>query len=191
MNKTIIRYLLRFLMLTMAGVFASADDARLIRYFSKNGIPPLDTREQVIAGIMTEFPAAIQLFEFQDELQTVILFKLSERSFGIQTWGGGYREAIFDAKSIRQILTQTVRKVTGSFVEQITPDERRTYTWAIKEEALDLKDATKLFFSYLLMGGEDPKGSTDKKVCIAVDWPSGRVEGVKVTPKGEEKGLSP
>lgn len=182
------------------GALALAEDAKMIRYFSSEGIPSAEIRNNVLKGIMAEYPKAVKLFEIHDSSNTIILLKLSDHSYATKIFGSrsfGYGLMVFDADGSRLLPTKAVGRAEGSF--QYLPSDPKdgvvTHAWTLDEKTLELKDAPKLLFRFTFdskFGAGSGAGATGKKMTLAVDWQAGRVEGIKEVPlPGKEKGLEP
>lgn len=165
-----------------------AEDARPFFYFRKDAPSSFDTRDGVLAGIKTEFPKAVKVFEFYDEGGNFILLKLSDHSYATQSFSGMHvAEFVYDAKDSQVIPVKAERKVTGRFTYQSVNLKNNgepttiTWNWTLFEKELDLKDAKKLLFRYQF-SRDEKNGLPAKKLTIAVDWEAGRAEGVKIEP---------
>lgn len=181
--------------LSAATPCAWAGEPELIPSFASGGETSPRIRQLKLDGVMAKWPGAVKLFEFHDEFRTLVLLKLSERSYATLDWGQSSRaEFVFKAEDLRLIPRNTLGVIKGSFdYSGFTNDGQPfigTNEWEINNEELDLGDANRLLFSFHFVGVKG--GPPQKRVTIAVDWKAGRVEGVKTAPvTGKETRLEP
>ena len=179
MKTPIIRLTFCLLLSLLAYGLSLAEEAALVPYFSENGDTKPMIRKQELASIIAKRPNAVKIFEFHDEDRSLILLKLSGSSYGQLIWGGtGHQWSVYDAENLHPIPEKIVGIIEGQFA-YISDDEntKARHTWGIHEQELDLKNSTKLLFSFLF---PIPNSREKKKITVAVDWKSGRTEGVRV-----------